>query len=359
MMRITLVSTLAVVGLTAQEKIDPRSFMVHDYTNVASADLALMRKLEIWDELEASALKLAFAKVEQELGFSLSALDVLTMTMDFPSEEQREQGARSMRQFVLQGNAALSLPTSMSDSYEASAHGAFTVYESQWNSKSAMVMPTAKMLVIGDAEVIKSGLDGKRKPGLPSADVMSLSAARGHRLAYLVADLRQQASRRTFLDGLFEGSEWPEGDEPTFIAGKVLATGDEDDWHVALEVVLRHAQVGRGVAASDAAIDALLKRGMEMPQLRLFHKILKSAEKQTQGSDVVVRVDLGRARDAIGNLAMVVAPLMMFGSDAGAAPVEVAPDAAPDAAPAQVEEPPPPPPAEQEQPAGGGGNERS
>ena len=59
-----------------------------------------------------------------------------------------------------------------------------------------------------------------------------------------------------------------------------------------------------------------------MPELRIFRKILKTAEKQTRGSDVTVRVDLGRTRNAVGNLAMVMAPLfLMSGSDS----VEAAP----------------------------------
>ena len=356
MLRTPLVLTLLLAGAAAQDKLDTRRFMVHDYKNVVSADLSLLHKYEIWDDLEASALNIAFGMAEKELGFPLQKLDRFSMTMFFPDEEQREEGAHTQRMFVLEGREELALSGRMLESHEEVAHGDHTLYQREWSPDEAFVRPTPKVQVWGHADVIKGALDGTRRPGLPSADVMSLSVGRGKRLAYLVADLSERSARNTFLRDLFEGSEWPEDDMPTFFAARVLITGDdEDDLHLALEVVLRHAKVGDGVAASSAAVDAALKRGIEMPQLRLFRKILKGAEKKTSGSDVVVRVDLGRTRDAVGNLAMVIAPLfLMSAREVAAEPLEVVEVA--EEVTEEVEEPPPPPPPEQ--PAGGGGGGR-
>jgi len=358
-MRTPLLSFLCLGGLVAQEQVDPRCFLVHDYTNVVAVDLAKMRELEVWDELQVSALNIALSSAEKELGFSFDLLDRCTMTMSLPDDEDRQGGKRRMRMFVLEGHDELTTSDRSLRSYEPEQYGAHTLYMMRYGREEGFVRPAPNVQVWGDAQVIKAALDGERKPGLPSADVMSLSVGRGKRIAYMVADLSEEAARNTFLDELFEGSEWPEGDMPTFFAGRVLVTGDSDDPHLTLEVVLRHAKVGDGVAASREAIDALLKRGKEMPQLRLFHKLLEKAETKTSGSDVEVRVDLGRSRDAVGNLAMVIAPLFLFSARAAEAQavqavpvqVEVVEEAEP------VEEPPPPPPPESKPaptPEGGG-----
>ena len=220
----------------------------------------------------------------------------------------------------------------------------------------AYVRPSKNLQAWGAASVIKAALDGKRAAGLPSSDVMSLSTGRGKRLAYMVADASERTTRNTFLGQLFAGTEWPADDMPTFVAARVLATGDEDDLHLVLEGTLRHAKIGDGLKVSEQAIDALLKRGLAMPQLRMFRKILKRAEKKTSGSDVTVRVDLGRSRHAVGNLSMVLAPLFLMGTEAQAMPVRVVQEAEV-VKEAEAVEPPPPPPPKEPKPAGGGGGD--
>ena len=272
--------------------------------------------MEVWDELQSSALKMAFGMAKDSLGFSLDDVDRFTLTMSFPDEAAREAGARAMRIFVFEGAQQLAKPEGVDTKFTSYRHGKHDIYLRHQDREHALAWPGGTMHVMAPAEVLENALDGKRKPGLPSADVMSLSAGRGRGIAHMVADLSESSARSTFLDQLFEGSTWPEDDMPTFFAGRVAVTGDEDDRHLILAITLRHAKVGAGVQASDKAVDELLKRAKEMPELRLFRKILKSAEKRTRGSDVVVRVDLGRTRNAIGNLAMVMAPLfLMSGSD--------------------------------------------
>jgi len=348
MIRVSLLSWFCVGSLLAQDALDPRRFMVHDYTNVVAADFLAMRELEVWDELASSALKMVLPMAEKELGFSLDVIDRATMTMALPGAG--EERGEHQRMLVFESKQELGKPQRI-ESYESHTHGGHVIYARHRGSSESFVWPGRGLHVIGNAKVIEQAIDGERKPGLPSADVMSLSAGRGRRIVHLVADLADRSARRTFLEGLFTDSEWPADDMPTFFAGRVTVTGDEDDRHLSLAVTLRHAKVGEGVKASDKAIDALLERAKGMQELRLFRKILKSAKKETRGSDVVVQVDLGRTRDAIGNLAMVMAPLfLMSGTEAAMEAPAVRVQAVPAAkkAPQQQAE------AEKPKPAGGG-----
>lgn len=370
MLRTPLLLVLCLGGLMAQskgtpptpnestpKKIDPRCFMVHDYTNVVAADFAIMRRLEIWDDFKASALNVAFGLAKKQLGFSLDVVDRFTMTMAFPNQAEQDKGARPTRMSVFAGAAPLPMSASVLATNKSQKHGRHTLYQQEWDEELAYVQPSKNLQAWGDVRVLKAALDGKRGPGLPSSDVMSLSAGRGNRLAYMVADLSNRMARKTFLEDLLAGTEWPADDMPTFLAARVLATGDEDDLHLELEGTLRHAKVGEGLQVSDKAIDALIQRGIAMPQLRMFRKILKNAEKKTSGSDVTVRVDLGRSRHAIGNLAMVMAPLFLMGTEAQARPVRADRAVQVEEVTEEVEivEPPPPPPPEEPKPGGGGG----
>jgi hypothetical protein len=328
MIRAPLLSLFAAGVLVAQDAVDPRCFMVHDYTNVVAADFRAMRELEVLDELESSALKMAFGMARDALGFPLEALDRFSLTMHLPTGDAEGADERRLRIFVFEGAQKLARPEGMAERFTSYQHRGRDVYLRFEDREHALAWPTDKLHVMAPADIIEQAMDGKRKPGLPSADVMSLSVGKGRGIAHMVADLSERSARRTFLDQVFEGSTWPEDDMPTFFAGRVAVTGDEDDRHLTLTMTLRHAKVGPGVKASDEAVDALLERALAMKELRLFRKILKSAEKETRGSDVIVRVDLGRTRNAVGNLAMVMAPLfLMSGVDSAPAVqrVQVAP----------------------------------
>jgi hypothetical protein len=70
-MRAAALAVLCALPLAAQTKLTGKSFLPPDYTNVVSVDLAAMRTLGIWDDVEASVLKVAFKSMEKELGWPL------------------------------------------------------------------------------------------------------------------------------------------------------------------------------------------------------------------------------------------------------------------------------------------------
>jgi hypothetical protein len=113
------------------------------------------------------------------------------------------------------------------------------------------------------------------------------------------------------LGKLFEDVEWPDGDAPRFLYGRLHDTGDADDPHVAIEVVLRHVDDGEGIAVTEKALDALIAQAKANPKAVAARPMLDAIERSRDRGDLVLKLDLGRARDAVGKLAMIAMPLLM------------------------------------------------
>ena len=108
---------------------------------------------------------------------------------------------------------------------------------------------------------------------------------------------------------MFPDAKWPEGDAPQFVSVRLLSSGTDDDPHLGAEVVLRHRAPGGGVTASVEAIEAILKRWREDPTKQALRAVLQDAKVTVDRGDVVLRGDLGRARNAVGTLATLVMPI--------------------------------------------------
>jgi len=90
----------------------------------------------------------------------------------------------------------------------------------------------------------------------------------------------------------------------------VRAIGDDDDAHLQVEAVIRH-RVGRaGFDASAAAVRTWLESMQKEPRLLAIKTVWRSVEIGHEGSDLVLRKDLGRPRDAIGTLAALLAAIV-------------------------------------------------
>jgi hypothetical protein len=172
--------------------------------------------------------------------------------------------------------------------------------------------------VYAPAELLRGVLAGKPRNGLPSADVMAFTAGAKDCLLYFVVDLKHDAGSRqeleTFVGETLGDVEWPDGDAPTMIGGRVLATGDEDDPHLTLELVVRHGTVGKGLAVSEQAVDDGIGKLEKLSEARLFWPILRRIERSRSGTDAVWRVDLGRARHADGLLTTATPFLFLYGT---------------------------------------------
>ncbi|MFY9341609.1 MAG: hypothetical protein WAT39_03915 [Planctomycetota bacterium] len=309
MKHLLLASFLVVPTLLAQTAppLTARSFLPDDHRYVAHADLAAMRTRGIWDELEVSVLKMVFKQMEKEIGFPLAALDRATMVAELATEGEG-MGPRTPQVVVFEGNAPVKAHHRFLTSWSAETIGSHEVRRRP-GGDDLLVQPRPELQVQGPEQWLRPVLEGKPNHGMPCADVMSLLSGRAGQLAYFVMDVQNALLKKSMIDKLLPGVDWPEGEAPTFVCLRLLVLGDADDPHLGIEAVLRHGKEGEGIARSQPAIDAWLAKLREEPTLRAALPILKKVQQKRDRADLVVSVDLGRARDAVGHLAALALPL--------------------------------------------------
>lgn len=302
--------------LRAQDKpLIARQFLMDEYRTVIHADFKLLRDTGIWDEMNGTALKAVVALIEKEMTFSLEKLDRVTSVQAPLAEEGVEpELQRSVQQVTtVEGNGDLGDPDSDEDSrYQIEEIGAHRLLLDQWGSDS-VVQVSPQLRVYGNTVLLRKVLSGKPRAGLPSADVLSFTAGKKNLLAYVVADVKNHAQPREALGRILPDAAWPEDDQPTHMCIRLLATGDEDDPHMVLEWAVRHGKDGAGLVATEKAVAAALQRLRDLKESRLFRPLLKKIDHERDGTDAVWRVDLGRARQAMGMLGTL-APFMFFSS---------------------------------------------
>jgi hypothetical protein len=312
-MRTLLITCLVATSAFAQQPIPAKAFLIDDYKNVAFADLKALRDRGIWADLEVSVLKVVFKQMEKERGFPLTTLDRVTMVADLGEQQEgAEVDVRNIREvLVLEGNGALGMPASVErGSWQQATVGKHTVRRRDMMRPETFAQPCPEMQVSGATDVIEAALDGKPHTGLPCADLMSLLSGRGDNLAYMAFDVDNALLREKALGVLFPGAEWPEGDAPKFVFCRVRATGEADDPHLEIEAVVRHVKAGAGLEASGKAVEAWIERMQKEPSMRAVRPLLQRAEKKVDHTDVVLRADLGRTREAVGHIATLLAPLL-------------------------------------------------
>jgi hypothetical protein len=294
---------------TTAAKLTAQSFLPDDYRNIAFADLKALRDRGIWDELEVSVLKLAFEQIRKELGCPLADLDRITMVAAMLERDGRMQIAELS---VMEGNKGLPLPPSVvgerigGTGWETGQFGEFTVRR---RNDELIVQPRAEVIVTGHAPWVEATLSGRARGGQPCADLMSLLSGRADTLAATAFDLETPRVGEVIKAQVFQDAKWPEGDAPQFVSVRLLSSGADDDPHLGAEVVLRHRAPGGGVTASVEAIEAILKHWREDPTKQALRAVLKEAKVTVDRGDVVLRGDLGRARNAVGTLATLVMPI--------------------------------------------------
>lgn len=290
-----------------QDQPGVKAFLPSEHRNVAFVDLAKMRDNGVWDELEVSVLKMMFSMIEKESGFRLRDVDRVTLVSQ-AGEGELANARRDMRVVVIEGNKPLGVAASVAQNWDVETFGGQQVRS---RGDELFVQPRPEVQVTGQAEIVRPALEGKPHSGQPCADILSLLSARKDRLVYYVFDVTNPILRKEVLGKLFDGVEWPEGDAPTFLCVQLLATGDPDDLHIGFEAVIRHTQDGPGLAVSQTAVSALLDRWRKEPKMQLAREVLQAAQARKDRGDLVVSADLGRARHAVGQLAMLLLPTIM------------------------------------------------
>jgi hypothetical protein len=311
-MRAAALAVLCALPLAAQTKLTGKSFLPPDYTNVVSVDLAAMRTLGIWDDVEASVLKVAFKSMEKELGWPLANLDRVTAIAVVNADATGMPViGRDLRQvFVLEGNAPLPLSPAMQQNGAKETVGEYQVRVQHGSDRTLHVNPRPELQVWGSSDLIAPVLEGKPSNGQPAADLMSLLSGRGDTFAYFVFDTRSGTFRERFVVSFLGDAGWPDGDAPQFLSVRVRAIGKKDDPHLQIDAVLRHAKAGAGLDATEKAVKAWLGKLAADARFAALKSLWSKVEVKQQAGDLVVGLDLGRSRDAVGALTALALPII-------------------------------------------------
>lgn len=310
MLRIPFLTGLLVATLPAQEPIPAEAFLPPDYRTLYLIDLAAMRERGIWDELDSSILSAALKGLEREAGFPLDHLDRLRASLVVPEDWDKRSPPPHV--LVLEGHEQLDLPESVrnNERWQQETIAGFAVrIRMSGDREEVIVQPRSGLRIEGARSLVEPVLMGRRTKSQPAADVLSLLSGRGDNLACLVFDTSAAAARDTILGRLFPDTEWPEGDGPTFLMLRLRALGEADDPRLELEGVLRHAKGDAGLGVSEAAAKRWLEGLAGHPQYGAVKQVWRRIQLQAKGSDLVAKLDLGRARDGLGTLATLLAPL--------------------------------------------------
>ncbi len=326
---IKVVPALLFVALAiGQEPIPAKAFLLDDYRNVVSVDLAKLRDKEIWGDLEASILGPMFGEMEREFGGPLDALDRLLLVAEFGEPVDDARQIREVR--IFEGNTGLPLPNSFQyGNWKKQDMQGREVWCRSGYREERMYQPSEKVQVWGTGLALDPVFEGEKRQGMPCADVMSLLSGKGEVLAYVVLDVTKGPLQQRVLKGMFGDAEWPEGQAPSFLSIRLMATGDADDPHLTVEAALRHATDGEGVAVSDKAIDAFLERARTDPAMRVMQPALKKFTKKRDRADLLLVADLGRSREAVGHVAGIALALLKPGQPEVVEPVAKDPPAPP------------------------------
>jgi hypothetical protein len=333
MFRTALVPFLALAAVVAQQPWTGRSFLLDDYRNVVFADLAALRRCGVFEDLEASVLNVVFRQMEREAGFLLSALDRVTVVGSMPQGGPKE--ADPVQIVVFEGNAPLGLPASVTKENWTKEEIAGTVVHRRKRGDGLVVTARPELQVWGPPAHLEPVLAGRPHAGLPDAGVMSLLSGRGDNLAYFVVDVGHPVMREHLLQRLFPAVEWPAEAAPTDLLVRLRAVGEADDPRLEVEAVLRHAKAGEGLATTTEAFAGWLKRVEADPQLRGLRPLWKKVETKVDRTDFTVRLDLGRPRQAVDQLALLAAPILKPRTEAALPPPPVVVEPVPAGGPLQ------------------------
>ncbi|MEZ6035840.1 MAG: hypothetical protein R3F29_00065 [Planctomycetota bacterium] len=312
---LSFAALLSLPALLPAQKLQSRDFVIPGSQNLLSIDLAATRKLGVWDDLEASVLKVAFTRIEKEMRFPLDALDRFEVSAWLPPGGDPADGKQVL---VWVGNRELSDESMKHADSQPEQVGDYVVHRrSRSRGDELIVKVRPELMVFGSAEFIEATLLGKSQAAPMSPDLMSLLSGREGRVAWFVIDLAEALMRERFLQEVMGAdlAGWPEEDRPTHLSVQVLVTGDEDDPHLQLRAILRHVKEGDGVGVSQQAFDGMVAKLREDPRMRMIQSLLKKAAATRDHTDAVLQVDLGRSRDAVGNIAALLLPVIGRGAE--------------------------------------------
>jgi hypothetical protein len=331
---------------------DARAFVPAVFFGEVFLDMKTLREQEVLDGLSSSLFGPLLKQLAGNFGFDLQELDQVRVYLPKPREPAAVYTAadgttlnpvqREAVLGVLQGSDKVRLPAKAGEDFAAEKIAGCDVLlqGARWYGEDpdVWVSPRPGLLVIGARHDVQPVLEGKGKPGVPPGEFLSLTSGRGI-VAHVVAQLAP-SELQDILRELPQGTVCDE-DPPRFVAVRLRTEAPAnagDDPTFVLEATVRCNQAGKGPAALLAAAQQGIEAGKHHPHLGALKALWSKLEVAVDGCDVVARLPLGRARDAVNSLGMFAAPLWAM-RQAEAAAMEARAAAVPAPAPAPVPQP--------------------
>jgi hypothetical protein len=300
---------LIVPALDAQDALKPRAFLPADYRSEVVVDLSALRETELLDALVRSPFGMLLDSFEEEFGFAMDDVDRIHGVLVFPDEPRQDPD----QVWTFTGAGAVGLPPEVEEARVTEEVDGRTIRVEKGPflaKETVYYSPEGGALVFGSGPLVRGVLDGTRKGGVPSPDLLSLTAAPGA-LAYVAFGLTDamRAEMPPFM------TDWNVEQDPVqYMLLRLRQVPTDDEPRILLEAVVRCS----GGEAGPAHIEAKAKQGLEElqahPRLGALKRYWSAAEVERRDPDVTVRLDLGDARSAAGALPLLVAPLLVVGS---------------------------------------------
>ena len=312
--------SLSLTPLLAQQ-LSGADFVIPDTQTRIAIDLAAVRELGVWTELETSVLGPVLKRIEKELGFPLAGLDRFGVSLLQPAGAGPLGGKQVL---VWEGNRELAVPEFYVDApWQAERIDEFEVRRrSRTRGEELFVKVNPALLVHGQADCVELVLRGKQRATPMPPDLQSLLSGRERRLGWIVLDLASEAARNRFLVQVLgaELSAWPASGLPTHLSAQILVAGEAAEPHLQVRVVLRHGKDDDAVAVSQRALDSRVGKMREDARLQRIQPLLAGAAAVRDATDAVVQVDFGPVHDAVAGIATLLLPVLGRGSEVDAKP---------------------------------------
>jgi hypothetical protein len=333
-------AVLLPLTLSAQAPtLDARSFVPAEPKVEVWADLAAMRESGVWDGIASSLGALLLKPAEQELGFSLEAVDRIRCYP--PVRDDKGPGSHSGL-VIVEGNDQVVVPADRPKTGTASVGVHELLVDERFGGDDPDVWfaPKKGVLVSGPKSRIEPVLLGQQLPGVLPPELLSLTSSRGA-LAHTVGVLEAGTSGVELLQMLEAPAGMP---PPRYLIARLRQEQVEgqDEPSIVVEATARWHDDDKTPALLAAHVRTRIEVLGRHKRFGAWKRYLQKIEVVADARDLEARLVLGRPKDAGAMFAAIVPMLLVSGSRVEAVEVEAA------------AEPPPPPPVPVPQPAGGG-----
>ncbi len=311
-MRSTLPFVLLCTGL-AQPQQQPQAtahqFLPPNYDCEFYVDVERTLENGIYEALTGPIGSMLVGRFKEVWGFDM---DELTRVRGVPVYTEKDGNVQTKQIWVLEGSKDVKVPAKFEEWYEVNdleIGGKEVVSIKSWGEPEIYYQPRDGMIVLGSESLMRQALEGATRGGRPSAELMPLVAQSGvfaHAIISLNSAMRSDSPE--FMKEMLS-----DGDPLTVMAYRFreIASSDPDDEPTfRIEGAFRFRDGEAGPKKFETVLRKHLKDLEKHKQFGALKKLLRQIEIANDRGEVVVSVELGDERKAIGALQALMIPMM-------------------------------------------------